>query len=110
MIRLHTWDKMAQKQQFYLKPSTLLKYLVTDDDKTDTLITAKSSEVDLLTTDYDIYAALTSIKPYDNFNLNKLRKLFEVVEIQNYTQLKQIKKPLLKDEDVEKIRSEALEE
>jgi len=92
-----------QKQKYFLKAEIILKYLITDDDAVDTLITCKSSEIDLVTTDYDVYCALTSIKKYDNFNFNKLKKLFEAVEITSYLQ-NHVQKPILKEDDVEKIR------
>ena len=75
---------IQQKQKYFLKAERILKYLITDDDETDTLITCKSSEIDLVTSDYDIYQVLASIKEYDNFNLNKLKKLFELVELVSY--------------------------
>ncbi len=99
-----------QKQKYFLKAETILKYLITDEDSTDTLITCKSSEIDLITSDYDVYSALASIKQYDKFNLNKLKKLFEVVEIISYAQTMNKQKPILKDDDVEKIRKLALGE
>jgi len=97
-----------QKQKLFIKAETILKYLITNDDATDTLITCKSSEIDMITSDYDIYLALAAIKQYDNFNMNKLRKFFEVVEIMSYAQTMKKPKPILKDEDVENIRKLAL--
>ena len=99
---------MEQKQKFFVKPETILKYLITDDDATDTLITCKSSQVSLLTTDFDVHKALASVKEDDKFNFNKLKKLFEAVEIISYVQLKNQRKPIIKQEDVEKIRKLAL--
>ncbi|TKJ17888.1 hypothetical protein CEE44_05200 [Candidatus Woesearchaeota archaeon B3_Woes] len=99
-----------QKQKYFIKAEKILKYLITDDDETDTLITCKSSEIDLVTSDYDVYQALASIKEYDNFNLNKLKKLFEVVEIVSYAQNMKKGKPILKDEDVKILRKSVLGE
>lgn len=95
---------IQQKQKYFIKANKILKYLITDDDETDTLITCKSSEIDLVTSDYDVYQALTSIKEYDDFNLNKLKKLFEVIEIVSYAQNMKKQKPILKDEDVKRLR------
>ena len=53
---------IEQKQKYFLKAERILKYLITEDDDTDTLITCKSSEIDLVTSDYDVYQALASIK------------------------------------------------
>jgi len=62
----------------------------------------------LVTTDFDVYTALASVKTYDNLNMNKLKKLFEVVEVISYSQINKRQKPLLKESDVEKIREQAL--
>jgi DNA polymerase III sliding clamp (beta) subunit (PCNA family) len=97
-----------QQQKFFIKSEIILKYLITEDDATDTLITCKSSEIALMTTDYDIYKALASVKNYDNFNFNKLKKLFEVVEVVSYAQHTRTPKPILKDDEVEKIRKLAI--
>lgn len=97
-----------QKQTMRLKAEAILKYLIGDDDKIDTLITCKTSDVDLVTTDLDIYEALGSIKEYDNFNFNKLKKLFEVTDIVSYKSLRKQEKPILKDERVEELRKLAL--
>ena len=98
----------GQKQKLFVKTDIILRYLITDDDATDTLITCKSSEIDLVTSDYDVYKALASIKQYDKFNLNKLKKFFEVVEILSYAQTMRKPKPIIKEEDVENIRKLAL--
>ena len=100
---------MNQKQKYFIKAEKILKYIITDDDKTDTLIMCKSSEIDLVTSDYDIYKALASVKPYDNFKLNKLAKFFEVAEIISYKEKMQKEKPILKENDVEELRKLALE-
>ncbi len=101
---------IQQKQKYFIKADKILKYLITDDDETDTLITCKSSEIDLVTSDYDVYQALASVKKYDDFNLNKLKKLFEVVEIVSYAQNMKKEKPILKDEDVKRLRKLVLGE
>jgi hypothetical protein len=97
-----------QKQTMRLKAEAILRYLISDDDKIDTLITCKTSDIDLVTTDLDVYEALGSIKGYDNFNFNKLKKLFEVTDVISYKGLKKEEKPILKDERVEELRKLAL--
>jgi hypothetical protein len=97
-----------QAQKYFLKAEIILKYLITDDDATDTLITCKSSEISLITTDFDVHQALASIKDYDKFNLNKLKKLFEAVEVVSYAYANKKPKPVLKEEDVENLRKLAL--
>lgn len=99
---------MNQKQKYFVKSNIILKYLITDDDKIDTLITCKSGEMDFITNDFEIFSALASVKESDDFNFNKLKKLFEVIEVVSYLQTMKKKKPILKDEDVEKIRKQVL--
>jgi hypothetical protein len=100
--------KNGNKQKMFLQPETIVRYLIMDDDDTDTLILCKSSEVDLVTTDKDLYEALGSVKPYDDFKFNKLRKLFEVTEIMSFKEMEGKQKPILKEERVEEIRKLAL--
>jgi len=96
------------KQKLLLKPELILKYFITNDEKTDTLITCKTSNYELTTTDFDVYYALTAIKPYDNFNFNKIKKFFEVVDILSYKKVKGHEKPKITDKDVEELRKKAL--
>ncbi len=100
---------MDQKQKYFIKAETILRYLITDDDATDTMITCKSNDVELITYDYDVYRALASVKEEDKFNFNKLKKLFGVVEVISYTLNKKEQKPILKEEDVEELRKLALQ-
>ena len=92
-------------QSKFLSSEHIFKYLTTDDDKLDTLIMCKSAEIGLITTDFNIYEAIGSIKQEDNFRLNKLAKFFETVKIVSYENVKQKPKPILKEERVNQIRS-----
>ena len=94
------------EQKSYLKPEIILRYLITENDEINTLIMCKSSEVGLVVTDYDLYEALGSVKPYDNFKLNKLTKLLEVAELISKGLDK--KNKVLKEERVEELRALAL--
>ncbi len=96
------------KQRIYLKSDTILRFLITDDDAAETLLICKSSEVDLVTTDFDLYEAIASIKSYDDFKLNKLGKLFEVVEVYSYREKMNKAKPVLTEQRVDEIRKLAL--
>ena len=98
--------KDSNNQKSYLKPELILRYLITDDDEMSTLIMCKSAEIELATSDYELYEALGSIKPYDNFKLNKLTKLLEVIELipKNIDK----KSNILKEARVEELRKLAL--
>lgn len=97
-----------QVKQTFLKPAIILRYLISNHDETDTLIMCKSSEIELVTTDYDIHCALGSLKPDDKLNINKLRKLFEVTNIVSYRFNNKKEKPVLTEKKVEEIRKQAL--
>src|SRR3989338_7002045 len=96
------------KQKKYVTSEAILRYLIGEDDKIETLIMCESSEVEILTSDFEIYEALGSIKPYDSFKLNKLTKLFEVVKIVSYEETMHKQKSILTDARVEELREKAL--
>jgi len=96
-----------QRQRFVLNSETILRYLIGNDEEIETLIMCKGSEVDLVATDFNVYEAIASVKPYDEFKLNKLTKFFEVVEISSYRESRG-EKPIIKDERVEELRKRAL--
>ncbi|MGC9032711.1 MAG: hypothetical protein ACP5H9_04900, partial [Candidatus Woesearchaeota archaeon] len=86
--------------------ATLLKYFLNTDDYIDTLITCRGTELELTTHDYNLYEALGSLKSYDNFNINRLVKLLEVVKITPYENKEG--KNILTDKRIEDLRKEAL--
>lgn len=90
------------KKTYHLLPQLILRYLICNDEKVDTLIMCKSSEMNLMATEQDIYEAMGCVKQYDNFKLNKLTKFFEVVSIRS------TRKKILTDERVAELRKIAL--
>jgi hypothetical protein len=100
------FEEHKQRQRIFLSSTTLLKYFLNTDDYIDTLITCRGTELELVTHDYNLYEALGSLKPYDNFNLNKLIKLLEVVRITPYENKEG--KSILTDKRIEELRKEAL--
>jgi len=101
-------DQNKPKQTVSLTAENILRYLVTDDEKINTLITCKGSQYDFVTTDHAVYEALGSIKSRDPFKLNKLTKLFEVVKIVSYANVFRKEKPILKEDRVEVLRNKAM--
>jgi|SRR3989344_4883729 len=97
-----------QKQTMHIKTPKILKFFLGTDEDTDTLIMCRNSEIDLVTYDYELYEALGSIKEYDNFQLNRLIKFLESVDIVSYRKNAGKEKPILTHEKVEDIRKEAL--
>ena len=96
------------KQKLYLKAGAILKYFLGTSDKIDTLVMCRNNEIDLVTTDQDLYEALGSIKDYDNFNQRKLVKFLEVVEIGSLKRVKGMERTILTHERVEELRKLAL--
>ncbi len=97
-----------QKQKLYLKAGAILKYFLGTSDKIETLIMCRNNEIDLVTTDQDLYEALGSLKDYDNFNQRKLVKFLEVVEIGSLKRVKGRERTILTHESVEELRKIAL--
>ena len=89
------------KQAYYLTSEAILKYLLNTSDNIDTLITCKGTEVNLTTTDFNLYEALGSLNETDDFRLNRLTKFLEVVHIESGT------KGILTHERVEELRKAA---
>lgn len=71
------------KQTYYLTSEAILKYFLNKSEQIDTLILCKGTEVNLTTTDFNLYEALGSIEERDNFNINKLIKFLEAVHIES---------------------------
>jgi len=86
------------KQTFYLTSEAILKYFLGKSEQIDTLIMCRGTEVNITTTDFNLYEALGSIEKRDNFNLNKLIKFMEAVHIETGT------KKVLTHERVEELR------
>ncbi len=106
-INISNENKM-QKQKLYLKAGAILKYFLGTSDKIDTLIMCRNNEMDLVTTDQDLYEALGSLKDYDNFNQRKLVKFLEVVEVGSLKRVKGKERTILSHERVEELRKIAL--
>ncbi|MBI4153277.1 hypothetical protein HY497_02025 [Candidatus Woesearchaeota archaeon] len=101
--RAHT-----QKNAKFLSSEAILRYLLGSDDQIETLILCKPEDIDLMTTDHNIYEALGSTKPYDNISMSKVIKLLEAVDIISYKQKTNLDKPILKDARVEELRRRSL--
>ncbi len=101
-------SNLIEKQRMFLNSESLLKYFLGTDEHIDTLITCKGSQFNLTTYDYNLYEALGSLKPYDNFQPNKLVKLFEVVKVLPYEDYTGRSKHILTHERVDELRKKAL--
>jgi len=101
-------ENKIEKQKLYLKAGAILKYFLETSDKIDTLVMCKNNEINLVTTDQDLYEALGSIKDYDNFNQRKLVKFLEVVEIGSLKRIKGKERTILSHKKVDELRKIAL--
>jgi len=95
----------AQEPEYFIKAQHILRYLIGEDDKLDTLIICNPQKQRFITTDQELYHAIGSIKEYDTFKLNKLSKFFETVSVRTVA-----KKQLLTEDIVDKLRAEALKD
>lgn len=95
----------TQKQM--LTAVDILRYLMGTDERLDTQITCGISDEQLVTTDFELYQAVGSIKDYDNFTRNKLVKFLENVDVAT-RRLNQGNKTILTHEMVETLRTKAL--
>jgi len=102
--------KQQTKQRMYLTAESIYRFLLELDDKLDTLILCKSSEVNLVTTDQSLYEALGSIEDKSKINFNKLVKFMEVTELLPFLQTMKKPRQILTDKRVAEIRSLKKEE
>ena len=108
MINMNHQDTRSRRErsalkEYFMEARVILRYLIGNDDKLDTIIICNPHQQRFVTTDQEVYHALGSVKEYDNFKLKKLSKLFEMVSIRTVA-----RKQVLTDDRVENLRSEAL--
>jgi hypothetical protein len=70
------------KQTYYLTSEAILKYFLGKSEQIDTLILCRGDEVNLTTTDFNLYEALGSVENREKFDINKLIKFLETVHIE----------------------------
>jgi hypothetical protein len=95
--------RQSALNEYFIDAGKILRYLIGNDDKLDTLIICNPKQQRFVTTDQELHHAIGSIKEYDGFRLNKLSKLFENVSVRAVA-----KKQLLTEQLVDKIRQDAL--
>ena len=88
--------------RYFLKASDILKYLLGNDDKMDTLIMCKTSDSIIQTTDNELYRAFGSLRKCDEVERARITKFFESVQITSSP------KRLLTHEEVEELRKESI--
>jgi hypothetical protein len=93
-------EQNNNKQVLYLTSEDILKYFMNNSDHFDTLIMCKSSEMDLATTDFNLYEALGSLQKFPELKISKIVKFLEVVNIEHAP------KKILTHERVEELLGE----
>jgi len=96
-------NKRTTVNEYFIEAGHVLRYLIGNDEKLDTLIICNPHKQRFVTTDQELYHALGSIKGYDEFKQNKLVKFLEMVSVRAVA-----KKQILTDEIVERLREYAL--
>ena len=74
------------------------------EEKLHTLITTQNTQVDLTTTDQELYEALGSVKKRNEIDINLLVKLLEVTTVESFEHQNNKKRKILTHEKVEEIR------
>lgn len=92
------------KQTYYLTSEAILKYFLGKSEQIDTLILCRGDEVNMTTTDFNLYEALGSVENREKFDINKLIKFLETVHIEAGT------KRVLSHERVQELRKLAGED
>ncbi len=100
--------QQMENQKYFLRAEAILRYLVTDDEQLNNLIIFRPAHVGVFTDDQQLYEALGSIKPHDDFRLNKLTKFMETVDVHAVRERTRQAKYILKEERVEELRKGAL--
>ena len=88
--------------KYFLKDIDILKYLLGNDEKLETLIICKPRDVHFQTTDNEVYRAFGSLKSYDEVQRPRITKFFESVQISSSC------KKLLTHDEVEEMRKKAV--
>lgn len=100
--------RAASKPAYFLAADAILKYLISNSERIETMILCKSPDTDLTTTDYEIYQALGSLKKYDGLMQAKLVKLFENVDVSSHRSVSGRDKEILTHGRVEELRKIAM--
>lgn len=99
---------MQIKVKKFLTAEAILRFLITENEELNTIIIYEPSKYELISTDQQVYEALASTKPDDEFSLIKLKKFFEIVLIKSHENLTGEKRTLILDDKVKSIRKTAL--
>ena len=99
---------MENKQSMLIRASAVLKYFLGTSDRIDTLIKCKPDDIELLCYDQSLYEALGSLKDYDEFNFRKLVKFLESVDVISFKKNVKKPRPILTEDRVDELRSNAL--
>ena len=101
-------DKRTEsRHKYFLTAEAILKYLLQTSERISTMIMCKDENIDLTTTDYELYQAIGSVQKYDTLTRARLVKFLENVDVFSYRQEKGEKRVLTHDR-VEELRKLAL--
>ncbi|MBI2107898.1 hypothetical protein HYT54_02125 [Candidatus Woesearchaeota archaeon] len=103
-------QQIQGRKLIYLNSEAVLRYLLGTDEKIETMVMCREPAIGLTTTDRDIYEALASLKPDDDFKINRLTKFFENVDVKSFREITGSEKPVLTFEKAEELRKSALKQ
>ncbi|HLD33640.1 MAG TPA: hypothetical protein VJB66_02860 [Candidatus Nanoarchaeia archaeon] len=104
---MHDYKQLNDTPQMpakFVTSDALLGYLLGTNIDIETMILCKPNDLELITSDYNLYEAFGSLKPDDNIPLNKITKLFEAVHVTSFKEHSNQEKPILKEDRVEELR------
>ncbi|MBS3119598.1 hypothetical protein J4475_02135 [Candidatus Woesearchaeota archaeon] len=97
-----------QQRIVHLSADSILKYLLGTDEAIATMIKCKSPDMQIVTTDLELYQAAGSLQKYDDVPVSRFAKLLEVVDITSHRQITGNEKPVLTHQHVDVLRTKAL--
>ncbi len=92
-------------KKIFLKAEAILKYFL-GNEKIETLIMCKPSNVVLFTYDQSLYEAIGSLNQEEKQQLTKLTKFLETVNIVSYKEKLKQQRKILKQERVDELRKQ----
>ena len=98
----------GREESRFLTADAILRYLLGESGKLESMIICNPGSACLSTTDYELYQAFGSLKSYDDVPRARITKFLENVEIRSYRKESGREKKILTHERVDKLRKNAI--
>jgi hypothetical protein len=97
------------KERYYLNAETIYNYMC-GDDELETAVMCKPEEIDLATSDQNLYEALGSIEDRDTISYHKLVKFLENVDVVSHRETLHTERSVLTHARAKEIQQLAKQE